>query len=73
MTAGRQAERTAEEAYRLTRLGYEAGKTALVEVIAARRALTDARTELLAAQQERLAAEAALARLQGLVPFGDQP
>jgi cobalt-zinc-cadmium efflux system outer membrane protein len=72
MIAAREGERTAEEAYRLTRLGYEGGKLALVELLAARRALADAKTQTLDAALERLSAQAALARLQGRAPFGDQ-
>ena len=60
-----EGERTAAEAYRLTRIGYEAGKASLLELNAARRALTDVRAETIAAQQARLRAEAAFARLQG--------
>jgi cobalt-zinc-cadmium efflux system outer membrane protein len=71
VTATRNAEATAEEAYRLTRIGYESGKIPLAEVLTARRALTDARSQALDARVERLAAEAALARLQGVAPFGD--
>jgi cobalt-zinc-cadmium efflux system outer membrane protein len=65
------AERTAEEAYRLSRIGYEGGKLALIEVLNARRALTEARTSAVDARLERLSAEAALARLAGTTPFGD--
>lgn len=59
--------------YRLTRIGYEGGKLALVELLNARRALTDARTQMIDAATERLSAQAALARLAGVPPFGDQP
>lgn len=69
--ATRNAQTTAEEAYRLTRIGYESGKIPLSEVLNARRALTNARSQALDARVERLAAEAALARLQGVAPFGD--
>ena len=73
VAASRQAEATATEAYRLTRLGYEAGKLPLVEVLNARRAVIDTRDQILNARLERISAEAALARLQGVAPFGDQP
>ena len=73
VAALRETERTASEAYRLTRVGYEGGKLPLLELISARRALTDARAQTLDARLERLAAEAALARLDGRIPFGDQP
>ncbi|HKR88788.1 MAG TPA: TolC family protein [Phenylobacterium sp.] len=71
--AAHEGETAAEEAYRLTRLGYQGGKLPLGELLVARRALTDARTQTLDAQLERLSAEAELARLAGAVPFGDQP
>ena len=73
VAANRQAEATATEAYRLTRLGYEGGKLPLVEVLNARRVLIEARDQILNARLERLTAEAALARLQGAAPFGDHP
>lgn len=73
IAAAREGEATAEEAYRLSRLGYEGGKLPLSEVLNARRALAEARTQTLDARLERLGAEAALARLQGVDPFGDQP
>jgi len=73
IAAAREGETTAEEAYRLSRVGYEGGKAPLIELLAARRALAEARAQTLDARLERLGAEAALARLQGVAPFGDQP
>lgn len=73
LAAAREGERTAEEAYRLTRIGYEGGKLDLVELLNARRALTEARTQTIEAATERLGAQAALARLAGVAPFGDHP
>lgn len=70
VSAATQSEATAEEAYRLTRIAYEAGKSPLVELISARRALADARAQTIEAQLQRLRAEAGLARLQGRAPFG---
>ncbi len=64
-------EQAAGEAYRLTRLGYQGGKLPLSEVLTAQRALGDARNQVLQARLERLEAETALARLQGVAPFGD--
>ncbi|WP_197422428.1 TolC family protein, partial [Phenylobacterium sp. CCH9-H3] len=63
--------RTAEEAYRLTRLGYEGGKLDLVELLNAQRALAEARAQTINAAVERLSAQAGLARLAGATPFGD--
>ena len=71
LSAAREGERTAAEAYRLTRLGYEGGKLGLAELLVARRSLAEAQTQTLDAALERLSAQAALARLQGRAPFGD--
>lgn len=73
LAAAREGERTADEAYRLTRIGYEGGKLDLVELLNARRALAEARAQTIDAALARLSAQAALARLQGSAPFGDQP
>ncbi len=72
IAAARESEMAADEAYRLTRIGYQGGKLSLTELNAARRALTEARAQTLNARLERLGAEAMLARLQGVAPFGDQ-
>ncbi len=64
-------EQAATEAYRLTRIGYESGKLPQSELVTARRVLTDAHEQTLTAKLDRLSAEAALARLQGIAPFGD--
>jgi cobalt-zinc-cadmium efflux system outer membrane protein len=73
LAAAREGEATADEAYRLTRLGYEGGKLDLVELLNARRALAEARAQTLDASLQRLNAQAELARLQGRALFGDQP
>jgi len=70
VAAAVQTEATAAEAYRLTRIAYESGKSPLVELTNARRALAEARTQTIEAQLQRLRAEAGLARLQGRAPFG---
>lgn len=70
VAAAVETEATAAEAYRLTRIAYEAGKSPLVELTNARRALAEARTQTIEAQLQRLRAEAGLARLQGRAPFG---
>jgi len=71
--AATQAETAANEAYRLARIGYDAGRTPLVELLTARRNLTEAQLRTLDARAARIRAEAALARLQGRIPFGDIP
>ncbi len=71
LLASQEGERTADEAYRLTRLGYEGGKLDLVELLNAQRALAEARAQTINAAVERLSAQAGLARLAGATPFGD--
>ena len=71
LTATREGERAAQEAYRLTRIGYEGGKLSLAELLVARRALTDARVQAIAAASERVSAQAALARVSGAAGTGD--
>ncbi len=71
IAAAAEGETAAEQAYRLTRTGYEGGKLAFIEVLNTSRALADARAATIDARIERLTAEATLARLQGDAPFGD--
>lgn len=71
LSAAQQGERAAQEAYRLTRIGYEGGKLSLAELLVARRALTDARGQTIAAANERVSAQAALARMSGAAGTGD--
>ncbi|WP_255409022.1 TolC family protein [Caulobacter vibrioides] len=71
VSASQQSEAAADEAYRLARVGYESGKTPLVEVLNAQRALTDARRTTLDARVARVRAQATLARLAGRAPFGE--
>ena len=68
-----EAQRAADEAYRLARIGYDSGRTPLVELLSARRNLTDAQLRGLDARVARVRAEAILARLMGRIPFGDTP
>ena len=70
--AAEQTFETADEAYRLARIAYEAGKSPLIELIAARRGLSAARGTLLDALSERFDARAALARLQGRTITGEE-
>jgi cobalt-zinc-cadmium efflux system outer membrane protein len=71
--AAGKAAMAAEETYRLTRTGYEAGRTPLIELLTARRNLTDAQLRLLDARVARIRTEAILARLSGRIPFGGSP
>ena len=70
-TAAERAMRTADEGYRLARIAYEAGKSPLIELLAARHNLGAARGVILDAAIARLDARANLARLQGLTITGE--
>lgn len=69
--AARASLATAQEAYRLARIAYEAGKAPLIELLAARHNLGAARGVVLDAQIARFTAYAILARLQGRTVTGD--
>ncbi|MEJ2818031.1 TolC family protein [Caulobacter sp. CCG-8] len=73
LEASRQAEGAASEAYRLARVGYDAGRLPLSELLAARRDLVAARGRAVETKLARVKAFADLARAQGRIPFGDQP
>lgn len=62
----------AQEAYRLTRIGWEAGRLPLLEVRNARAALVQAQEASIQARLTRVRAEAELARIEGRLPFGGQ-
>lgn len=69
--ATRGGEAAAEQAHRLARIGYEAGRLSLLELLTARRNLADARIALLDARLAAFEARASLFRLQGRIPFGE--
>jgi cobalt-zinc-cadmium efflux system outer membrane protein len=73
LSATAEAEAAANEAYRLGRIGYDAGRTPLVELLTARRNLTEAQMRGLDARMARVRAEASLARVMGRIPFGGNP
>ena len=60
----------AEEAYRLSRIGFEAGRISQLELSSSRAALIAARNAAVDARLARARAEIDLARLQGRLPFG---
>ncbi|WP_295168832.1 TolC family protein [uncultured Brevundimonas sp.] len=62
----------ASEAYRLTRIGFEAGRLSQLELRSARAGMVQARETAIAARLSRAKAEADLARLEGRAPFGAQ-
>lgn len=64
------AAASADEAYRLTRIGAEAGRVSQLELRASRTALIAARNLALDARLARVRAEIDLARLQSRTPFG---
>jgi cobalt-zinc-cadmium efflux system outer membrane protein len=72
LNAARDGELAAAEAYRLGRIGYDAGKTSLTELLVIRRALFDARALAIDARLARVRARAALDRADGRLAFGDQ-
>ncbi len=71
LEAAMQGEGAAAEAYRLARIGYDAGRTSLLELLAIRRALTDARLLAIDARLARVRAIAALSVADGRIAFGD--
>ena len=73
LEASLQAQSAAAEAYRLARIGYDAGRLPLSEVLSARRELIAARGRAVDTKLARVKAFADLARAQGRMPFGDQP
>ncbi len=71
LVAAEQAESAAAEAYRLGRTGYDAGKTPLLELLAIRRALSDAKTSTIDARLARIRALATLYSVEGRIAFGE--
>lgn len=69
--AAQRTMATAEEGYRLARIAYRAGKSPLIELLAARHNLGVARGVILDADAARLDARANLARLQGVTITGE--
>ena len=62
---------SAEEAYRLARLGFDAGRISQLELRSTRAALVAARNAAVDARIARVLAEIALAGLEGRAPFGE--
>lgn len=73
LQAAEQREVAAGEAYRLGRVGYDAGKTALVELLAIRRALSEAKALTIDARLARVRALATLSTAEGRIAFGESP
>ena len=73
LQAAMQGELAALDAYRLGRIGYDAGKTALLELLATRRALLDATALTIEARLARIRALATLSLAEGRTVFGEAP
>lgn len=63
----------AEEAYRLARVGFDAGRISQLELRSSRAALISSRNATVNARLARVRAEIDLARLEGRAPFGEAP
>lgn len=73
LAAASEGEQAAAEAYRVGRIGYDSGKTPLVELLAVRRALLDARQLTIDARLARVRALATLAQADGRLAFEEAP
>lgn len=73
LQAAEQGETAASDAYRLGRVGYDAGKTALVELLAIRRVLSEAKALTIEARLARVRALATLSMAEGRNVFGETP
>lgn len=71
--ATEQGEAAALDAYRLGRIGYEAGKTALLELLSIRRQLSEATERTIEARLDRVRAIATLSMAEGRIAFGETP
>ncbi|MEY4762108.1 MAG: hypothetical protein RLZZ200_1964 [Pseudomonadota bacterium] len=70
LDAAVQGQQAASEAYRLARIGYDAGRTPLLELLTTRRALTESELRIIDARFASLRAQVQLSRLAGRIPFG---
>ena len=73
LQAAEQGESAAAEAYRLGHVGYDAGKTALIELLAMRRALSEATALTIDVRLARVRALATLSLAEGRNVFGETP
>jgi cobalt-zinc-cadmium efflux system outer membrane protein len=71
LMAAEEGEAAALDAYRLGRVGYDAGKTPLLELLAIRRALSEAQALTIDARLARVRALAALSMAEGRLVFGE--
>jgi cobalt-zinc-cadmium efflux system outer membrane protein len=73
LKASNESEAAAREAYRLSRIGYDAGRTSLLELLSVRRALSEAQLQAVEARFARVQAQITLSHLLGQIPFEDTP
>jgi len=73
LKASDESEAAAREAYRLGRIGYDAGRTPLIELLAIRRSLSEAQLRSVEARFARVRAQIILFHLVGQVPFEETP
>ena len=73
LEAAEQGEAAGAEAYRLGRVGYDAGKTAMLELQAIRHALSEAKALTIDARLARVRALANLSLAEGRNLFGEAP
>jgi len=71
LEAALQGEIAATEAYRLARIGYDAGKNPLLELLVIRRALTEAKLSTVDARLARVRALATRSMVDGRIAFGE--
>lgn len=69
LQAASEGELAADEAYRLGRFGYDAGRTSLMELLLIRRALTEAKLSTIEARLAHVKAMAALSQANGQLVF----
>ncbi len=67
VAAAEQTTTASAEAYRLARIGYDAGRISLMELLSIRRGLVDAQLHAVEAKLNQLGAAAVLARLNGRI------
>ncbi|MEV4782947.1 TolC family protein [Burkholderia sp. LMU1-1-1.1] len=73
LVAAEEGETAATEAYRLGRIGYDAGRTPLLELLAIRRTLSEAQALTIEARLARVRALATLSLAEGRNVFGETP
>ncbi len=73
LQAAEQGEAAAGDAYRLGRVGYDVGKTALVELLAIRRSLSEAKALTIESRLALVRALATLSTAEGRIAFGETP